>query len=390
MFYELQDEKNRNQYRKMLSIIGGLSRLFSDDENPYLAYRIHENCFCRYFNAENLSRKDVSADAKIGDLGIGLKTWTGGDDQKIAEFGKLKPKYSHLSGLELAKQISFYRNERIGFTMRTYGINRMIYHIAKRVPGRIEIIEVPFDCIDIDNIRIIRNRGNDNNTYFTDGNHEYHFSTSKNTLYMKFDTSQIIDYFDIEIIDDPFKRLEELFSGKKEEEHFFTFFFNSPVENGDVLKDNQLCLRLYGYKNDRKFVFEKSGLNIWNAGGRPRDPNEIYIPYPKADRDRKPNYFPDIDKTFNLSLPNGKVLNAKICQEDGKAIMTNPNADLGKWLLRDVLGLKENELVTYDKLQLFGVDSVIFTKLSDSDYKIDFSPIGSYEKYYCDEEEMED
>ena len=27
-------------------------------------------------------------------------------------------------------------------------------------------------------------------------------------------------------------------------------------------------------------VFEKSGLNQWNAGGRPRHSDEVYIPIP--------------------------------------------------------------------------------------------------------------
>ena len=40
------------------------------------------------------------------------------------------------------------------------------------------------DYIDIENIKLIKNRGNENNTYFTDGKHIYHFSISKNTLYM--------------------------------------------------------------------------------------------------------------------------------------------------------------------------------------------------------------
>lgn len=389
MFYEYQDRTKQDSYKKMLGIIGSLSRLFNDDKAPYIVYRAHENCFCRYFDAENLSRKDVSVDAKIGNLGIGLKTWTGNDDQKVAEFGKLRPEYAHLNGLELVRKIAYYRNERIRFTMNTYGIEGMIYHIVKRIPGKIQILECDFDYIDIDNIRSLDNRGNENNTYFTDGKNTYHFSSSKNTLYMLFDSASVLDEFDVNIIGDPYNKLEKIFSGKVDDKAF-TSLFPSQEDSGDTLLPNQICLRLYSLTRDVKIVHEKSGLNIWNAGGRPRDPNEIYIPYPKVDRDRKPHYFPDIDNSFNLSLPNGKVLSAKICQQDGKAIMTNPNDDLGKWLLRDVLGLEEYELVTYDKLQLFGVDSVIFTKLSDVDYKIDFSPIGSYEKYYNNEEEMED
>ena len=55
-----------------------------------------------------------------------------------------------------------------------------------------KIYEIAFDPINIDGIVIDETRGNANNTYFTDGNHTYHFSTSKNTLYMIFDEKSTI------------------------------------------------------------------------------------------------------------------------------------------------------------------------------------------------------
>ena len=381
MFYDKQKKTKQNNYKKMLSIIGSLSRLFNDDQAPYIVYRAHENCFCRYFEAENLSRKDISADAKIGRLGVGLKTWTGSDDQKIAEFGKLRSEYAHLRGLKLVKKISYYRNERIRFTMNTYGLDKMIYHVAKRVPGKIQIFECNYDYIDIDNIQLLDERGNSNNTYFYDGKHTYHFSSSKNTLYMLFDSYEIIDEFDVKIIDDPYKELEKLFS-EGISNNALSFVIQPKEEIEYNLLSNQICLKLYSAKNNKKIVHEKSGLNIWNASGRTRNPNEVYIPFPKEDRERNKDFFPDKDTPFDLCLPNQKHIRAKICQDEGKAIMSNPNSDLGEWILRDVLGLKEGELLTYDKLKIFGIDSVIFTKENDLSYRIDFASIGSYEKYY--------
>ena len=61
--------------------------------------------------------------------------------------------------------------------------------------------------------------------------------------------------------------------------------------------------------------------------------------------------------------------------------MSNPNKVLGEWLLRKVFELPEGTLVTYEMLEKFGVDSVIFTKHSDSDYSVDFSEIGTYEEF---------
>lgn len=409
MFYNNQPETNRQNYKKMLSIIGQLSNLFSENDAPYLAYRVHENVFCKYFDAENLARTDCSADAKKDTIGIGLKTWVGNDDQKVAEFGKLKKFYTDLTGLELVKKIAEYRNERIRVTKNLHGITDMIYHVIKRIPGAMQIMECAFDYIDIDNIKLIPGRGNENNTYFTDGKHTYHFSVSKNTLYMIFDDLELMDIINVNILDDPYTLLENA-----TQEHVNTMlgfniidadgedrYFEGVLPTDNVIIDqviqnarkNQLCLPLYSVKKGVKFVGEKSGLNQWNAGGRKRDINEIYIPYQKVDRDRKTDFFPPRDTSFTLHMPDGSEISAKVCQEAdknnpaiGKSIMSNPNKVLGKWLLRDVFELEEGTVLTYEMLEKFGIDSVVFTKNSDLDYSIDFAEIGTYEKFYGIEE----
>lgn len=72
---------------------------------------------------------------------------------------------------------------------------------------------------------------------------------------------------------------------------------------------------------------------------------------------------------------------AKVCQDNSKALMTNPNEDLGKWILRDVLNLQENELVTYDKLEQIGIDTVQLNKYEDGTYEINFRELGTFENY---------
>ena len=200
MFYDKQTNEAKEEYKNMLSIVGSLSRIFSEAKEPYLYYRAHENIFAKYLDAVNLSREDCSADAKKDNIGIGLKTWVGRDDQKVAEFGKLKEKYAHLEGLELVKTIAFYRNERIRITKNTHNLNTMIYHILKRTCDKMEIWECAFDTIDIENIKLIQNRGNQNNTYFTDGRHTYHCSVSKNTLYMIVSDMELMDLFEVSIM----------------------------------------------------------------------------------------------------------------------------------------------------------------------------------------------
>lgn len=371
----------------MLTIIGNLTLLFSESDCPYLPYRAHENIFCKYLNAENLARMDCSADAKKERIGIGLKTWMGQDDQKVAEFGKLRETFAGLSGIDLVRKIAEYRNERIRITKNLNGIDNMIYHIVKRVPGAMQILEHAFDCIDIENLSLIPNRGNVNNTYFTDGKHTYHFSESKNTLYMLFQDMELLDSFDVEIMDDPYGFLMGMMYGTSGIVTEKTV--KQIIKPANISSKPQLCLRLYAIKKDEKYVPEKSGLNQWNAGGRKRDPDEIYIPYLKDDREKEPDFFPARDTVFNLRLPDGTKIPAKVCQEAdknnpliGKSIMSNPNKVLGKWLLRNVFELPEGTLVTYEMLEMFGIDSVIFTKHGDLDYSVDFAEIGTYEEFY--------
>ena len=375
MFYENQPKKQQIEYKEMLCVMGNLTRLFSESDCPYLPYRTHENVFCKCFNAKNLGRKDCSADAVKNHIGIGLKTWTGQDDQKIAEFGKLKKSYEKLTGIELVTKIAEYRNDRIRVTQNMYNIEKMIYHIVKRVPGSMQVLEAAFDYIDIDNIELIDAKGNDNNTYFTDEKHTYHFSTAKNTLYMIFSDMDCLDSFNVEIMDDPYdylmhKAIRE-FAAEKVAESKVSLQYE---------KKNRLCLRLYSTKkNGYKFVPLKSGLNQWNASGRKRNPDEIYISYPVEDRITSIGFFPGKDTVFELELPDGTVIPAKICQADGKAIMSNPNKVLGKWLLRKVFELPERTIMTYQMLETYGIDSVIFTKQSEKKYSIDFTEIGTYE-----------
>ncbi len=387
MFYEKQSLEQQNNYKKMLSLIGALSNLFSKASEPLLYYRAHENIFCKVFEAKNLSREDCSVDAQKNAVGIGLKTWVGQDDQKIAEFGRLKPQYEHLTGIELIKKIASYRNARIKTTMNAHGLTEMIYHIVKRIPHAMNIYEIAFDPINIDNIVIDEPRGKKNNTYFTDGKHQYHFSTSKNTLYMIFNDMALMDSFDVNILEDPYEILKCLPLHQQ----------NDYIENTSTKKE-QICLRLYSTKTDgTKFVAERSGLNQWNGirtsnrtrrdgtivhTETQRDKNELYIPYPKRDRERTRGFFPPRDSDFDLILPDGELIKAKICQADGKAIMSNPNNKLGYWLLRTVFDLPCGELVTYDKLRIFGIDCVIFTKLDNRKYSIDFGTLGTYEKFY--------
>lgn len=382
MFYELQPQEEQTNYKEILKKVGELSNLFSDSLKPSLYYRAHENCFCKYFKAENLARHDCSADAKKGTMGIGLKTWVGSNIQKVAEFGKLREILDPLDDDALVLKVAEFRNERIQTTMNLYGIKKMIYHIVIREDNKMTINECPFDFIDINHIKRLPKKDGKNTRYFTDGKHEYNFNKSKTTLYMNFNDLTKLDEFDVSIMDDPFNAIMNVNAPAMGAT-------KSALQGFNVPKYPQLALRLFSFKEGAPYVFEKSGLNQWNAGGRVRDENEVYIPFNKEDRERPENigFFPSRDTPFKLDLPDGKVLSAKICQESGKAIMSNPNKELGKWLLRDILNLPTGTLLTYDILQEKGFDTVLFTKYSSDHYSIDFVASSVYDEMYNENSE---
>ena len=90
-FFKNQIVGEQIKYIELLKVTGALSNLFAESENPFLYYRAMENIFCKAFNADNLSRGDVSADASKNSIGIGLKTFlhmNGKTFQKVAEFNR--------------------------------------------------------------------------------------------------------------------------------------------------------------------------------------------------------------------------------------------------------------------------------------------------------------
>ena len=376
MFYDIQQIDFQHNYQQLLKIVGALSKLSSDSETPYLYYRMAENIFCRAFGANNLARSDISIDASKDDFGIGLKTFlykNGCCIEKIAEFNKQRRLFINNEQYDIKKLIetvSNLRNERITTTVDITGvsINNLLYHCVVRSKEKFILYETPMDLIDIDKIENIH-KSTDNTIYFDDNKNEYCFNISKSTLFKKFYVDSLID-FDVPIFEDPFQVLQGLFQ-KEEIKSVNTV----PHIKGRVI------LPLYSTRGKEKNVPERSGLNQWNAKGRVRDADEVYIPIPAWIHKVYPNFFPNRDIPFELKLPDTKILSAKICQDGGKALMTNPNKDLGKWLLRQVLKLKEGELLTYEMLEKKGIDSIEISKNIDNTYNINFKKLGSFEDF---------
>jgi len=379
IFTNKQNEDQIGYYKKLLGVLGSLSNLFSDSSSPYLNYRISENLFCRSFDAKNLSRSDVSADASKEGVGIGLKTFVEGNSrkfQKIAEFNKDSDSYKNKSAKEIVQIISSLRNTRIDTTKRIHKLDGLIYHCVVRRPGKMRVFETNMDMIQVQEIHNIVEKQNKKNKSkniitFADGLNEYSFNKTKSTLSKRFITPSDFIEIEVKIISDPFDTLENLLgTGIRTDDLVF-----------DSVKKDEEHILLPLYSDRTKKVEEKSGLNQWNAGGRKRHPDEIYIPIPAWIHKDFDGFFPGRDVPFNLELPDGSIMNAKVCQEGGKAFMSNPNKALGKWLLRDVLNLKERELLTKQKLQEIGLDSIAIYKKSKNRYSINFIKTDSFEEF---------
>ena len=375
-FAEIDIEKN-GDYLKLLSAVSKLSGLFSESFIPFINYRVAENIFCRSFNANNLSRSDTAFDANYNSIGIGIKTFTcntNNSSEKVAEFNSLSRVLSTFKGKELAIKLGEFRNDRINLANRLYDINSSLYHIIARKDKELLLYETDYTTIDISNINSVKD--NKASLQFEDGNNFYSFNYSKSTLFRNFIIPQNAFRLPIEIIEDPYTLLLELFENKE----------LKPATDKLVKGQNFVILPLYSTRNkDKKEVAKKSGLNQWNAEGRKRNFGEIYIPIPAELHKKYSSFFPERDQDFNLQIPTGEIFSAKLCQENSKALMTNPNKALSDWLLRKVLQLKEGELATIEKLDKLGFDSVIILKTDNDHFKIDIMKTDTYNEFNTEE-----
>ncbi|MBU0974605.1 NgoFVII family restriction endonuclease [Patescibacteria group bacterium] len=370
MFIKTQPKHQTDSYLDLLQRVGSLSGLFSNSSTPYLYYRAAENIFCEAFQADNHSRSDTSADASKNKIGIGLKTFINGRGkswQKVAEFNKDSKDYKKLitDPEKLSIAISKLRNKRIDFAKSIHDVDEMIYHCVSRSKGKFYLFEEEMHYVDIPKIKILKI--NENTVHFTDGKEDYNFNITKSTLFKRFITQNETE-FDVKIIDNPFEFLKNL---------------KTLIVSDDALKvKEKIILPLYSStKKEGNFVPEKSGLNQWNAGGRKRDEKEVYIPIPSWIHKSFPNFFPQRGDSFKLKLPNGDSLSAGVFQDGEKALMSNPNKDLGNWLIDRVLKIEPGRIVEYKDLEDVGINSVEIQKIDEQNFEIDFKEVGAFENF---------
>lgn len=407
---KLRSGANFETYSKYIKAVSGLSGLFSDSATPLINYRTAERLFTKVSGYIDLSRKDCSFDAisNGSKIGVGVKTFTGNSstdssNEKVAEFSKAAylKELMGLKGKSLAVKVGEFRNQRIMSDVLELELDmsNSYYHCLVRIPGGVIVHEEPYELIDLENLSPLTRTGKTTNTwatgdgetiYFTDGKSRYSFHSGKNTLFKKFDlntfeTSKVIT---TSIVADIFDRiLSFLQVGSIVSSDAGTLALAKRADSDFVI------LPLYSTRSHEPG--EKSGINQWNAGGRVRSFGEAYIPVPSEVKRLKPTFFPPRDQKFKLSLPNGEIIKAKLCQDGGKALMADPNTDLCEWLFRMIDGdlatasarLQNSDPYKYSDLLAIGKDAVEIRKTPTgaSDYELRLAPVGSYEEFIYSE-----
>lgn len=402
------------EYCKNLKAIGSLSRLFSSSNTPFIHYRSVEILYTQLCNGENIAGEDCSYDVITeSKIPVGVKTFVVSSDkssaktEKIAEFNQsYKEKLKALTFEEANIEVAKWRNARVESDAREKGVeaSKGIYHCLVRYPFGSYVHEEPYTLIDVSKLKPIDKNGNDatifSGYYFKDDRNKYNFNNSKSTLFKRFDLNSGLNSnkISIAILDNPLEKLQLLNSGSLVSKLSTQLKFDLILSETESLNPgvDYIVLPLYSISKskraskiagkDVKVVADKSGINQWLADGRVRSDKEIYIPVPVEILDKCKGFLPPKETPFQLKLPNGKTVNAKLCQGDrGKAIMSNPNSDLGNYIF-SVIDAANNHSVTnraftYDDLIFVEKDSVRIVKTTNGFELTEFCKLNSYDDF---------
>ena len=404
--------RNTRRYESLLASMAGISGLFSKSDVPYVDSRFVENLFVVTTGAEDFGRADMSFDALLpGGIGVGIKTFVGGNarhkNEKVAEFTALA-REGHFHGVgrqELVRRIAVARNKRIMSNAEEYRINldKCVYHCLVRLPGGAIVHEEPYELIDVRNLAPLTQSGGPasdwsdmgRGIFFTDGRSRYSYSVSKNVLMKRFDFDPRKGFIPLRIHPDPMSLLDQLVGRASSARGKIAAESVSMIRDVELGTKGVDYLVLPLYSPAGHAVHPKSGINQWNAAGRIRTFGEAYILIPAEVRDRFPKFFPPQDTHFDLLLPGGRAARqAKVCQQGGKALMTQKNVALGRWLISVIDPTVQpadfrrppgrRRPYVYADLAAIGSDAVIIRRAGSGrsrTYSAAFAPLGSYEEF---------
>ena len=405
-------DRDTDLYNSFLQSMAMLSGLFSQSKVPYINSRFVEKLFVLTTGAKDLGRADKSFDALLpGGVGVGIKTFTAETGshktEKVAEFTALarEGRFNTTDRKKLVRRVAEARNQRVLSNATEYGISmdQCVYHCLVRIEGGAVVHEEPYQLVNIENLMPTNVKGQtvddwsftNGKIYFFDGLSYYNFNISKNVLMKRFSFDRKSNIIELDLHPDPLDLLDQLVgrkpkSGMGRPKLTFELDGVDEEETGVPGKD-YVVLPLYSTRTGE--VEAKSGINQWNAGGRSRKFGEAYIPVPKAVHNHYQHFFPSRDTHFKLNLANGFTSQrAKICQSDGKALMTESNIELGRWLITVIdpsvspsdFGkppTRRHRPYTYRDLLAIGSDSVIVRRNGKGDYSVEFGPLGAYQEF---------
>lgn len=296
------NESNKIKYKKLITNFASLSEAFtqkndikSETVTPIVNSKFQETVFQRAFNATGEDIANTSFDASLiinntHKYLIGIKSFSlKSGDQKIAQFKRNSQKdnwreyFSEIINnvrvntyeeanklnqdlyLKLAYKIARLRNDRIasskaqirGFSGTDDKVTSIYHVLMPSMTNNKPVIyvgETDYSPIDINNITIIgpTNKKNITNFKFTDGNHDYKYTSADSQLLMNFKNKNIIvDKWEINYVKDPIKVFENL---------------NDHLEY-DKNRDYEMIVSWIIYDKNGK-VFENSGFNGFNGGSK--------------------------------------------------------------------------------------------------------------------------
>lgn len=263
MWDELPKEQ-KEEYKRMILAFASLSEMFAQKAAtadggkiaPIVNSKYQETVFQKAFDgfAEDIgntsydvSVKNVAADGTEKKYLVGIKTFgIGSGDQKIAQFKQYNVEWAdtfakiqqnsidekgerreqedinNINGplyYDIAKKIAEIRNMRIdssianlqGFKVAESDDVESVYHVlmpsSKKESPSISVGETSYNHIDIDKLEVIgcTSAEHPTNFFFSDGKHQYKFTSADSQLLMKFNNSEIVkEVWDVKFVDDAY------------------------------------------------------------------------------------------------------------------------------------------------------------------------------------------
>lgn len=325
MWDELPKEQ-KEEYKRMILAFASLSEMFAQKADtadggkiaPIVNSKYQETVFQKAFNgfAEDIgntsydvSVKNIAADGTEQKYLVGIKTFgIGAGDQKIAQFKQYNVEWAdtfakiqqnsldekgerreqedinNINGplyYDIAKKIAEIRNMRIdssianlqGFKVAESDDVESVYHVlmpsSKKESPSISVGETSYNHIDIDKLEVIgcTSAEHPTNFFFSDGKHQYKFTSADSQLLMKFNNRDIVkEVWDVKFVDDAYavfsdiaEKLYGVSEGKVSEEH--TFKPKVSESHAWKLVDKNGRTELFSGFNSFYGVGSKLGLN---------------------------------------------------------------------------------------------------------------------------------